>query len=114
MVASVQSIVTLTKTDVSTVAMMNSNKDGLVGWGVTGGDIEFIRVLSPALPFSPFPLCQASGLDLSRPSGYELITSRDREELRRSEYKPCHCGVCVLRAFVPGETGSTTILTHHS
>ncbi len=54
---------------------------------MTGADVELIRVLSTALSFVPGPpslLCKTLGVDLSRPSGYRLIKSRDWEVLQVS------------------------------
>lgn len=80
---------------------------------MTGADVEFIKALSTALSFVPSLLCKTSGVDLSRPSGYRLITSRDWEVLRDSKYKSCQCSACYVRAPVPGKTGTTKVLTHN-
>lgn len=80
---------------------------------MTGADVEFIKALSTALSFVPSLLCKTSGVDLSRPSGYRLITSRDWEVLRDSKYKSCQCSACYVRALVPGKTGTTKVLTHN-
>lgn len=84
----VGSIVRITQVHVSTVVMMTCHRLWVSG-EVTGADVEFIRAVSAPLSFVPRPpslLWKALGVDLSRPSGYRLIESRDWEVLHDSKY----------------------------